>query len=102
MKSFPILILLLSLVGCTPVPVIPNLSQDNLKKIPYQHRPLIEMVASDYGRACEDILGRNFAEMGDEAFKNGFAVNSSSLEVNGWRIPSRRGFVYCIFVTQIN
>ena len=81
MKNFPILILLLSLVGCTPVPVIPNLAHDSLKKIPYRHRPLIKMVASDYGRVCENILGRNFAEMGDEAYKNGFVVNASSLEV---------------------
>jgi len=81
MKNFPILILLLSLVGCTPVPVIPNLAHDSLKKIPYQHRALIKMVVSDYDQACENILGRNFAEMGDEAYKNGFVVNSSSLEV---------------------
>ena len=42
---------------------------------------MIERVASDYGRVCENIWGQNFAEMGDEAYKNGFIVNASSLEV---------------------
>ena len=56
----------------------PNLAHDSLKNaIP--HRPLIEMVASDYGQVCENILGRNFARIGDEAYKNGFVVNASSL-----------------------
>ena len=72
---------LVNLFACTPVPVIPNLSQDALKKIPYQHRPLIEKLTADYRRACEAILGRDFVELGGEVFsQSDFIVNANSLQ----------------------
>ena len=82
MKLIYILLGFVSLFACSPVPVIPNLSQDALKKIPYQHRPLIEKLADDYRSVCEAILGRDFVKWGGEVFSpSDFVVNANSLQI---------------------
>ena len=82
MKFISILIAILSLVACSPVPVIPNLSQSALKKIPYHHRPLLEQLTADYRRVCETMLDRNFVELDGEVFGQvDFIVNPNSLQL---------------------
>ena len=79
------------MAGCAEIPQIPNLSAESLREIPSKHRKIIADIAADHRDYCYFKLGRNFAELGDEAFGEGFVVGENSLEtlrISYWRRAS--------------
>ena len=86
-----IFIVFMNLASCAEIPKIPNLSVDSLRQIPPKHRAIIAEIAADHRDFCYFKLGRNFAELGDEAFGEGFVIGENSLEtlrVSYWRRAS--------------
>ena len=86
-----IFIVFINLASCAEIPEIPNLSADSLRQIPPKHRAIIAEIAADHRDYCYFKLGKNFAELGDEAFGEGFVVGKNSLEtiqISYWRRAS--------------
>ena len=91
MRALLSLIVTFYLAGCAEIPQIPNLSAKSLREIPPKHRAIIAEIAADHRDLCYFKLGKNFAELGDKAFGDGFIIGENSLEtlrISNWRRAS--------------